>query len=112
MFSSRVGVATQRVVPCSNWGASLGKPTSTTSARLDQTGHVEYWKAQCGESRTLRLGGGKERKLLPICTFLQTHPTLRDCTLSNTTTHLNRPYLPKVLSDASLFSHRAKSVVQ
>ena len=36
--------------------------------RKDRTGHVEYWKAQCGESRMLRLGGGKERKLLPIRT--------------------------------------------
>ena len=35
------------------------------------TGHVEYWKAQCGESRTLRLGGGKERKLLPIRTKIE-----------------------------------------
>jgi hypothetical protein len=31
-------------------------------------GHVEYWKAQCGESRTLCLGGGKGRKPLPIRT--------------------------------------------
>jgi len=37
--------------------------------RKDQAGHVEYWKAQCGESRMLRLGGGKERKLLPIRTL-------------------------------------------
>ena len=37
--------------------------------RKDQVGHVEYWKAQCGESRMLRLGGGKERKLLPIRTL-------------------------------------------
>jgi len=36
--------------------------------RKDQTGHVEYWKAQCGESRTLRLEGGKGREALPIPT--------------------------------------------
>ena len=36
--------------------------------RKDQAGHVEYWKAQCGESRTLRLDGGKGRKSLPIRT--------------------------------------------
>lgn len=36
--------------------------------RKDQAGHVEYRKAQCGESRMLRLGGGKERKFLPIRT--------------------------------------------
>lgn len=36
--------------------------------RKDQAGHVEYWKAQCGESRMLRLGGGKGRKPLPIRT--------------------------------------------
>lgn len=40
--------------------------------RKDQAGHVEYWKAQCGESRMLRLGGGKERKLLPIRTNVLT----------------------------------------
>jgi hypothetical protein len=68
LFSSTVGVATRQVVLCLNWCASPGQPESTTSGRLDQTGHVEYWKAQCGESRMLRLGGGKERKLLPIRT--------------------------------------------
>jgi hypothetical protein len=36
--------------------------------RKDQAGHVEYWKAQCGESRTLRLEGGKGREALPIPT--------------------------------------------
>jgi hypothetical protein len=36
--------------------------------RKDQRGHVKYWKAQYGESRLLRLGGGKERELLPIRT--------------------------------------------
>ena len=36
--------------------------------RKGRTGHVEYWKAQYGESRLLRLGGGKERELLPIRT--------------------------------------------
>jgi hypothetical protein len=68
LFSSTVGVAMRQVVLCLNWCASPGPPASTTSARLDQAGHVEYWKAQCGESRMLRLGGGKERKLLPIRT--------------------------------------------
>ena len=38
--------------------------------RKDQTGHVKYWKAQCGESRMLRLDGGKGRKALPIRTKL------------------------------------------
>ena len=38
--------------------------------RKDRTGHVEYWKAQCGESRMLRLEGGKGRKALPIPTTL------------------------------------------
>ncbi len=36
--------------------------------RKDRTGYVEYWKAQCGESRLLRLDGGKGRKPLPIRT--------------------------------------------
>ncbi len=39
--------------------------------RKDQTGHVEYWKAQCGESRMLRLEGGKGRKALPIPTLAE-----------------------------------------
>src|SRR5258708_1757020 len=34
-------------------------------------GRVEYWKAQCGESRMLRLGGGKVRKPLLIRTKWQ-----------------------------------------
>ena len=34
--------------------------------RKDPTGHVEYWKAACGETRLSGLDGGKERKLLPI----------------------------------------------
>lgn len=37
--------------------------------RKDRRGHVKYWKAQCGETRPLRLDGGKERKLLPIRTM-------------------------------------------
>ena len=36
--------------------------------RKDQLGHVEYWKAGCGESRMSGVDGGKERKLLPIRT--------------------------------------------
>jgi hypothetical protein len=36
--------------------------------RKDPTGHVEYWKAACGETRLSGLDGGKERKLLPIRT--------------------------------------------
>lgn len=36
--------------------------------RKGRRGHVTYWKAQCGETRPLRLDGGKERKLLPIRT--------------------------------------------
>jgi hypothetical protein len=50
----------------SHWCALTGKPESTTSnARA-----VKYWKAQCGESRMLRLDAGKERKLLPMHTKL------------------------------------------
>ena len=36
--------------------------------RKDQTGHVEYWKAGCGESRMSGVDAGKERKLLPMHT--------------------------------------------
>jgi hypothetical protein len=68
LFSSTVGDAMQQVVLCSDWCASQGQPESTTSYARTATGHVEYWKAQCGESRMLRLGGGKGRKLLPIRT--------------------------------------------
>jgi hypothetical protein len=70
LFSSTVGGVTQRVVPCSNWCASLGQPKSNTSHVRTATGHVEYWKAQCGESRMLRLDGGKGRKPIPIRTKL------------------------------------------
>jgi hypothetical protein len=58
----------QQVVLCSSWCASPGQPRVHHLKRKDQAGHVEYWKAQCGESRMLRLGGGKGRKLLPIRT--------------------------------------------
>jgi hypothetical protein len=68
LFSSTVGVVMQQVVLCSSWCASPGQPRVHHLKRKDQAGHVEYWKAQCGESRMLRLGGGKERKLLPIRT--------------------------------------------
>ena len=68
MFSDTAGDSMQQVVLCSDWCASPGQPESTTSHARTGTGHVEYWKAQCGESRMLRLGGGKERKLLPIRT--------------------------------------------
>jgi hypothetical protein len=68
LFSSTVGVATQRVVLCLGWCASPGLPESTTSNARTRTGRVEYWKAQCGESRMLRLGGGKGREPLPIRT--------------------------------------------
>ena len=68
LFSRTVGVAMRQVVRCLHWCASPGTPESTTSARLDQAGHVAYGKAQGGESRMLRLGEGKERKLLPIRT--------------------------------------------
>ena len=66
LFSSRVGVVTQQAV------LELVRLTGATRVhyliRKDQAGHVEYWKAQCGESRPLRLGGGKGRKPLPIRT--------------------------------------------
>ena len=46
-----------------------------TLASLDESPHTEYlqltWKAECGESRTLRLGRGKGRKALPIATHGQ-----------------------------------------
>ena len=66
LFSSTVGVVTQRVVPCSDWCASQGQTPIHHLKRKDQPGHVEYWKAGCGESRTSGVDGGKERKLLPI----------------------------------------------
>src|SRR6266567_5683989 len=72
LFSSIVGVATQQVALCLNWCASPGQPESTTSNARTGTGRVEYWKAQCGESRLLRLGGGKGREPLPIRTKVPT----------------------------------------
>jgi hypothetical protein len=62
------GVSRNGLCRAPAWCASLGQPQSTTSHARAATGHVEYWKAQCGESRMLRLGGGKGRKLLPIRT--------------------------------------------
>src|SRR5213080_3937527 len=45
-----------------------GNPNLPPQTQGPRRGHVEYWKAQCGETRLLRLEGGKERKLLPILT--------------------------------------------
>jgi len=52
LFSSIVGVVMRRVVPCSNWCASLGKPQSTTSnARTREvtssTGKPDAVKVAC-----------------------------------------------------------------
>ena len=52
LFSSIVGVVMRRVVPCSNWCASLGKPKSTTSnARTQEvassTGKPDAVKVAC-----------------------------------------------------------------
>ncbi len=60
-------------MPCNGWcrartGAPHGGNPNPPPQRQGPQGHVEYWKAQCGESRTLRLGGGKGRKPLPIRT--------------------------------------------
>src|SRR6266568_4785821 len=44
-------------------GAPHGGNPNPPPQRQGPQGHVEYWKAQCGESRTLRLGGGKGRRL-------------------------------------------------
>ncbi len=45
-----------------------GDPNPPPQTQGPRRGHVEYWKAQCEETRMLRLEGGKERKLLPILT--------------------------------------------
>src|SRR2546428_11577987 len=45
-----------------------GDPNPPPQTQAPRRGHVEYWKAQCEETRMLRLEGGKERKLLPILT--------------------------------------------
>jgi hypothetical protein len=68
VFSSTVGGATRQVVLCFCLVHLTGATRLHHLTRKDQAGHVEYWKAQCGESRMLRLGGGKGRKLLPIRT--------------------------------------------
>jgi len=68
LFSSRVEVAMQQVVLCFCLVRLNGATQIHHLIRKDRTGHVEYWKAQCGETRPLRLDGGKERKLLPIRT--------------------------------------------
>lgn len=58
LFSSIVEGVMQRVVPCSNWCASTSVTQIHHLTRKDQIGHVEYRKAQCGETRPLRLDGG------------------------------------------------------
>jgi hypothetical protein len=68
LFSSRVGGVTRRVVPCSCLVRLTGATQIHHLKRKDQLGHVEYWKAGCGESRMSGVDGGKERKLLPIRT--------------------------------------------
>src|SRR6266852_5458670 len=68
LFSSRVGVAMQQVVLCFCLVRLNGATQIHHLIRKDRTGYVEYWNAQCGETRPLRLDGGKERKLLPIRT--------------------------------------------
>src|SRR5260370_41882215 len=66
LFSSIVGDSMQQAVLCSYRGTLEVLPNPSTHTE----GHVkcqsEYWKAQCGESRMLRLDGGKGRKALPI----------------------------------------------
>src|SRR5260370_41505874 len=72
LFSSIVGDSMQQVVLCSYWCTLEVLPNPSTHTE----GHVkcqsEYWKAQCGESRMLRLDGGKGRKALPIRMILVT----------------------------------------
>src|SRR5205823_8788419 len=64
----------KRGTPCNRLGCALtgapqrGNPNPPPHTQGPRRGHVEYWKAQCGETRLLRLEGGKERKLLPILT--------------------------------------------
>src|SRR5258708_2845716 len=66
LFSSIVGDSMQQAVLCSYRCTLEVLPNPSTHTE----GHVkcqsEYWKAQCGESRMLRLDGGKGRKALPI----------------------------------------------
>ena len=68
---------TERRTPCNGLCcAPTGAPQGSTPNPPPHTqgprGQVEYWKAQCGESRTLRLGGGKGRKPSPIRTMVRT----------------------------------------
>ena len=55
LFSSIVGGATRQVVLCFCLVHLTGATRIHHLKRKDQAGHVEYWKAQCGESRMLRV---------------------------------------------------------
>src|SRR5437870_2441383 len=54
-----------------------GDPNPPPQTQGPRRGHVEYWKAQCEETRMLRLEGGKERKLLPILTVSKSSSATR-----------------------------------
>lgn len=60
MCSSTVGDSMQRVVLCSD-RCALGEENLIHRLTLRNTSlcESEYWKAQCGERRMLRLDGGK-----------------------------------------------------
>ncbi len=65
MFSGIAGDTIQQVVLCFDWCA-LGWISHPSACNLEVIGL--NWKAQCGESRMLRLDGGKGRETLPIRT--------------------------------------------
>ena len=70
-----------------------GNPNPPPHTQGPRRGHVEYWKAQCGETRMLRLEGGKERKLLPIRTKGLAMVPRRPPTLRGTSVRKTRRFL-------------------
>ena len=65
LFSGTAEVAMQHVVVCLKLVRLRGKPLPPPETE-GPDGQVEYRKAECGETRPLRLERGKGCKALPI----------------------------------------------
>jgi hypothetical protein len=70
LFSGRAEVVMQHVVVCLELVRLRGKPSPPPETE-GSSDHVEYWKAECGETRPLRLERGKGREVLPIVIILR-----------------------------------------
>jgi hypothetical protein len=85
LFSGRAEVVMQHVVVCLELVRLRGEPPYPPPETEGSLDHVEYWKAECGETRPLRLERGKGREVLPIVIILRGKSeclgeTLKQCT--------------------------------